>query len=249
MLVHEFIDGNKPIMVLIHGLLTPWQVWTPQIDAFKTHYNIYAIALNAHTEENSSEFVSVLAEAEGIIKYFENNGIDSVDVLCGISLGGKIAHEIWKSGRVSVQNLIMDGAPLVGCPKFAINFMIKNYKDIIHKSKKRDDKVIANFKKYFLPEKYLDSYLKIADLFNDKSIENIVSTVFAGGKLSGIENKSRILFIHGTKGNEILSKKSAKLMKKYYPITEVVCFKGDAHCYKAIYQSEKWIEVVKDFLK
>lgn len=248
MLVHEFVDGNKPVMVLVHGVLTPWQVWTPQIDSFRAHYNIYAIALNAHTEETASEFISVLAEAEEIIEYFEKNSIDTIDVLCGLSLGGKIVHEIWKSGRVRIRNLIMDGAPLAACPKFAINIMIKNYKDIIHKSKERDGKVIANFKN-FLPEKYLSSYLKIADLFTDKSIENIVNSVFAGGKIKGIDNQSRILFIHGTKANEVLSKKSAKLMKKYYPITQVVCFHGDAHCYKVFYQPEKWIEVVRDFLK
>jgi len=165
-----------------------------------------------------------------------------------MSLGGKIAHEIWKSNKLTVRNLIMDGAPLVACPKFAIRIMIKNYKDIIHKSKKRDAKVIKNFKKHFLPEKYLNSYLKMADHFTDQSIENIVNTVFAGGKIEGVDSRSRILFIHGTKANEILSKESAKRMKKAYPMTRVVCFRGDAHCYKAIYQPEKWIEVVKDFL-
>lgn len=248
MLVHEFVDGHKPIMVLVHGVLTPWQIWTPQIDAFRAHYNIFAIALNAHTEEAASEFVSVLDEAEEIIQYFENNGIATIDVLCGLSLGGKIAHEIWKSGRISVSNLIMDGAPLAACPKFAINIMIKNYKNIINKSKKRDEKLFAKFNN-FLPEKYLNSYLKIADLFTDRSVENIVNSVFAGGKINGIDNQSRVLFIHGTKANEVLSKYSAKLMKRCYPDVEVVCFRGDAHCYKAIYQPEKWIEVVKDFLK
>lgn len=133
--------------------------------------------------------------------------------------------------------------------KFAINIMIKNYKKIIHQSKARDGKVVKSFKKNFLPEKYLDSYLKIADLMTDKSIENIINSVFAGGKIDGIKNQSRILFIHGTKGNEMLSKKAATLMKKYYPITEVVCFKGDAHCYKAIYEPEKWIDTVEKFLK
>jgi len=248
MVVHEFVDGNKPIMVLVHGVLTPWQVWTPQIDSFREQYNIYAIALNAHTEDTASEFASVHTEAEEIVKHFKDKGIDTIHALCGISLGGKIAHEIWKSGKLNIHNLIMDGAPLVTCPKFAINIMIKNYKTIIHKSKVRDAKVIENFKRYFLPEKYLDSYLKIADLMTDKSIENIVSSVFAGGKIEGVDNQSRILFIHGTKGNEILSKKAATLMKKYYPVTEVICFKGDAHCYKAIYQPEKWVSVVKEFL-
>ena len=94
---------------------------------------------------------------------------------------------------------------MVSCPKFAINIMINNYKNIIHKSKVRDAKVIENFKKYFLPEKYLDSYLKIADFMTDKSIENIVNSVFTGGKIEGVKNQSRILFIYGTKGNEVLS--------------------------------------------
>ena len=248
MIVHEFVDGNKPIMVLVHGVLTPWQIWPPQIDSFRAHYNIYAIALNAHTEETASEFVSVSTEAEQIIDYFEKNGIDTIDVLCGLSLGGKIVHEIWKSGRIRIHNLVMDGAPLVACPKFAINIMIKSYKNIIHKSKERNAKIFANFKN-FLPQKYWDSYLKIADLFTDKSIENIVNSVFVGGELKGTDNQSRILFIHGTKANEILSKKSAKLMKKYYPITQVVCFNGDAHCHKVIFQPEKWIDVVSNFLK
>lgn len=249
MVVHEFIDGNKPIMILIHGVLTPWQIWMPQITAFKEQYNIYAVALNAHTEDVASEFISVRAETDEIVQFFRTKNIESVDVLCGISLGGKIAHEIWKSGKLNIRNLIMDGAPLVSCPKIAIKIMIKNYTDIVHKSKIRDAKVIENFKKYFLPEKYLDYYLKIADLMTDNSIKNIVTSVFEGGKIEGVNNQSKILFIHGTKGNEVLSKKAAKLMKKYYPATEVVCFKGDAHCYKAIYQPEQWICVVKDFLK
>ena len=248
MMVHEFLDGSKPVMVLLHGVLTPWQVWMPQIEVFRTEYNIYAIALNAHTEESASEFVSVLAEAEEILAYFEKKGIEAIDVLCGLSLGGKIAHEIWKSGRVPIRNLIMDGAPLVRCPRFAINIMIRNYKDIIHKSKKRDGKVLGRFQR-FLPETYLNSYLKIADLFTDESVENIANSVFAGGDIKEIDHKTRILFIHGTKANEILARKSAKLMKKHDPAVQVVCFRGDAHCHKVIFQPEKWTAVVKAFLK
>lgn len=249
MLVHEFIDGNKPTMVLIHGVLTPWQIWMPQITEFNKSYNIYAIALNAHMEEMESEFVSVSAEAEEIIQYFLAKNIETIDVLCGISLGGKIAHEIWQRDKLTIRNLIMDGAPLAACPRFAVNIMIKNYTSIVHNSKDREPKVIENFKKYFLPEDYLENYLKIADLMTDTSIENIVNSAFKASKIEGGNHQTEILFLHGTKGNEVLSKKSAKQMKKYYPATKVVCFKGDAHCYKAIYQPETWIEVVTDFLK
>ncbi len=248
MLVHEFIAGDKPIMVLVHGVLTPWQVWMPQITAFKEKYNIYAIALDAHTEECVSEFISIEAEVEKIEEYFKEKNIDTVDVLCGISLGGKISHAIWKNGRLNIRNLVLDGAPLVSCPKFAINVMTNMYKNIIHKSKLRDEKVIESFKRDFLPEKYLESYLKIADNMTDDSVKNLVHSAFKGGKIDEVDNKSRILFIHGTKGNEILSKKAARLMKKYYSDTEVICFKGNPHCYKAIYEPQKWIQVVEEFL-
>ena len=105
MLIHEFVSGNKPVMVLIHGVLTPWQVWMPQIEFYKNRYNVYAVSLNAHTEEKRSEFISVCAEAKDIIRRLKERGIQVVDVLCGISLGGKIAHEIWKNGKIEVLNL------------------------------------------------------------------------------------------------------------------------------------------------
>lgn len=90
--------------------------------------------------------------------------------------------------------------------------------------------------------------MKIADHFTDKSIENIANTVFSGGDIKGTNSKSRILFLHGSKANEVLSIKSAKLMKKYYPTTQVVCFSGDAHCHKAFFQPEKWIAIVNEWL-
>ncbi len=248
MQVHTFIEGDKPIMVLIHGMLTPWQIWMPQIMAFKDKYNIYAIALSAHMEDEASEFVSTVAEIDEIVQYFQHQNINTIDVLCGISLGGKLSHGIWQDGRLVIHNLVLDGAPLVSCPKFAQTIMQKNYISIIHKSKKRDPKVIESFKRNFLPEKYLDSYLKIADFMTDKSVENIIHAAFEGVMRNDVDNHSRILFIHGTKGNEILSKKAAALMKKFYPETNVVCFKGDMHCYKAIYEPDSWIEVVDEFL-
>ncbi len=248
MRVHEFVSGNRPVMVLLHGVLTPWKIWKPQIEAFQKDYDIYAIALNAHTEDVASEFITFDAQVEEIIQYFLDKNITEIDVLAGISFGGKLSHAIWQSGKLHIKNLVLDGAPLVSCPKFAQKIMINNYIKIIHQSKERDPKVLESFKKQFLPEKYLEDYLKIADFMTDESMKNIVLAAFSGGLRTDVENKSRILFIHGTKGNEVLSKRAAGLMKKYYPETKVICFKGDTHCYKAIYEPEKWVEVVRGFL-
>ena len=247
MRVHEFCKGDKPVMVLVHGVLTPWQIWNEQIEAFKENYNVYAVALNAHTEEEASEFVSLEQEVKEIEQYFLKQDIQTIHVLCGLSFGGVISHEIWKNGKLKVHNLVLDGAPLLPFPGIAKKMMEKSYVSIIRKSKIRDAKTIESFKKEFLPEKYLESYLKIADFMTEESMVNILNAAHIGNLCKDVDNKSRILYMHGTKGNEILSKKVAKLMKKYYPETKVVCFKGDVHCYKAIYEPKKWIEVVREF--
>lgn len=248
MRLHEFGKENAPVMVLIHGVLTPWQIWKPQVRAFEKDYHIFVVALSAHTEESASEFVSLEAEVAEIIQTLIAQGVAEIDTLCGLSLGGVIAHEIWRSEQLPIKHLVLDGAPLVPFPFKSGNIMAKNYINIIHRSKRRDPKVLASFKKNFLPEKYLDSYLKIADFMTDTSMTNIVKAADTGNLCTTVDNKSRILFIHGTKGNEILSKKVGKLIKKAYPETEVICFKGDIHCYKAIYEPEKWVEIVKQFI-
>lgn len=248
MKLHEFGNVNAPTMVLIHGVLTPWQIWEAQIRSFEKDYHIFVVALSAHTEEEASEFISLESEVSDIITALQAHDVTEIHALCGLSLGGVIAHEIWKSTRLPIKHLVLDGAPLVPFPFGSSGFMTKNYINLIHKSKKRDPKVIASFKKNFLPEKYLDSYLKIADFMSDTSMANIVKAADTGNLCTTVDNKSKILFLHGTKGNEILSKNVGKLIKKAYPETEVVCFKGDIHCYKAIYEPEKWVTVVKEFI-
>lgn len=248
MKLHKFGNTNAPVMVLIHGVLTPWQIWEHQIHAFEKDYHIFVVALNAHTEEEASEFVSLETEVADILQGLQAHNVTEIHVLCGLSMGGVIAHEIWKTGHLPIKHLVLDGAPLIPFPFGSGGIMAKNYIKIIHKSKARDPKVLASFKKNFLPEKYLDSYLKIADFMTDESMRNIIKAADTGNLCTCVDNKSKILFIHGTKGNEILSKKVGKLIKKAYPETEVICFKGDMHCYKAIYEPEKWLEVVTQFI-
>lgn len=246
---HVFGDAEKPKILLIHGVLTPWQVWNEHIEYYSKNYFVIVPALDAHTEEQPSEFISIEQEAEQIEHYLLQNKLDSVYAVCGCSMGGAIASLMWKNGRIKIQNLIMDGAPLVPAGSLLTNIMTNNYLNIIHKSKERDTKTLENFKKVFLPEKYLYSYLKIADNMSDSSMSNIIRSVCANRLPTNIRDSgTKILYIHGTKLNESLSKKSAKLLRKYYPNIKIICKKGAAHCETAIYQTHKWLETVDKFL-
>ncbi len=242
---HEFGDRSNKIIILIHGTLTPWQIWQEQIDYFKEKYFVIVPALDAHVEEEPSEYISVEAEATAIEKYVCENYGKEVFAVCGLSMGGVIACTMFVNGRLGIANLVLDGAPLIPANALMKNIMTGSYLSIIHKSKKRDKKVLENFKKDFLPERYLESYLRFADTMSDDSVKNMLASVCNGcTRVCDNVNNTRILFLHGTKGNEMLSKKSAQMMKRNYSGVEIMCFKGLKHAELAIYKAEQWIEVV-----
>ena len=75
-----------------------------------------------------------------------------------------------------------------------------------------------------------------------KALESVFST-FTFKKYD-----CRILFMHGTKGNESVSKKAAIKLKAVNPQTEIRCFNGYAHAQLASFEAKKWIDEVQRFL-
>lgn len=109
---HTFGSSENKIMILIHGVLTPWQIWQEQIDYFSQKYFVIVPALDGHIEEEASEYKSVSDEADKIVDYVLENYGKGVDAVCGLSMGGVIAYKIFEGGRLNIKNLVIDGGPL-----------------------------------------------------------------------------------------------------------------------------------------
>lgn len=247
---HVFSKSEAPKIILIHGTLTPWQMWDEQIKHLRKKYHVTVVALDAHEEDKVSEFISIEQQAAQIEKYCVENYGGEVFAICGVSMGGAIASIIWRNGIVKIHNLIMDSAPIMPMGKIPAMFMTNNYLSIIRKSKKRDPKTLENFKKYFLPEKHLESFLKIADNMSESSVKNMIDSVCRCELCKGIPHgQTKILYIHGTKGTEMFQMKCGAHLKKNYPEAKVICFRKMGHCEAAIYKPLKWLEVVEKFLQ
>jgi pimeloyl-ACP methyl ester carboxylesterase len=248
MVFHTFGSKENSVAVLIHGMLTPWQIWGNAVEHLPKDYYLIVPELDAHTEDEPSDFSSVEEEAWKIKEYILENTDGNISLLCGLSMGGRIAAILAGLPGITVDNLVLDGAPLLSMPNFMIGIMKKNYKMIIDKSKKRDPGILESCKRDFLPEKHIPDYLKIADNMEEKSINNILDSVFSAFEIKKYENVRRILFLHGTKGNESVSKKAAKKMKEINPQTEIKCFKGYKHAELLCFKEEEWIATVQDWL-
>ena len=243
---HTFGSDTNQAIVLIHGMLNPWPLWQQAIDAFSDEYYVIVPELDAHTEDASSRFETIEKEAEQIRQYLLAHCGGKVYAICGLSMGGRIAATLASLPGITTENLVLDGAPLCSVPKLLVGFMKKSYISIIRKSKQRDPKVLESAKKDFLPETLIPDFLKVADHMEEQSIHNMLDSVFSSFAFRKYD--CRILFMHGTKGNESVSKKAAIKLKAVNPQTEIRCFDGYSHAQVASFETEKWIEEVKSFL-
>ena len=247
---HVYSKSGAPKIILIHGTLTPWQMWDEQIKHMRNKYHLTVVALDAHEEEKHSEFLSIEQQAMGIEKYCLENYGGEVFAVIGVSMGGAIASIIWRNGIVKVHKLVMDSAPIMPMGKLPAKIMTGNYLSIIRKSKKRDPRTLKNFSRHFLPERHLDSFLKIADNMSEASVRNMINSVCKCELCNGIPHgNTAILYIHGTRGTELFQMKCGAHLKKNYPEAKVICFRKTGHCEAAIYKPLKWLEVVEKFLQ
>ena len=248
MIFHTYGKKENKAVVLIHGMLTPWQIWNTAIKKFKKDFYVIVPELDAHTEVTPTMFHSVEEEAEKIHEYIMEELGGKVFLLAGLSMGGRIAATLAKNEDMEIENLVLDGAPLA-----KMNFLMKailktNYKTVIMKTKKHDPKIMEQAKKDFLPEEILPYYVKIAVNMIMPSIDNVINSVFSKFEFKEYKSTMKILFMHGKKGNESVSRKCALKMKKVNPQTEIRSFEGLGHPDLACFKADQWVKEVEGFI-
>lgn len=248
MVFHTYGNKENKAVVLIHGMLTPYQIWNKTIEEFAESHYVIVPELDGHTEDETSEFKSVEDEARKIAEYLTKELNGEVYLLAGISMGGRIASEVAKNTGLRIENLVIDGAPLMKVNGILKSIMRNNYKAILKKSKARDPKVKASFEKNFLPGEYWNEFLKIANNMSIETVDNIIDSLFRPFELIKYPDDMKILFMHGTKGNESVSKKGALKMKELNPKMEIRSFDGLAHAELLCFKQEQWNRELREFL-
>ena len=245
MKLHTFGDSSKPAVILVHGVLTPWQIWEEAICYFKADYYVLVPALDSHVEEYPSDFHSIGDEAYQIETYIKESLNGEVHALIGLSMGGAICWEIFRRNNCKIRHLILDGAPLAKMPGWIVRFVTEQYKNIIIKSQKREHGTLKKFSKVFLPERYLETYLKIADAMDETSIQNMIQSVGSESVMNGGSKDTQIHYYYGTEINEVYSAKSARKVKKLYPEAKIKRFRGYSHGELTLYHQKELCDMIQ----
>ncbi len=242
MKILEFGDTTKRKLILIHGFQSPWQVWNQYIDYYKKDFHIIVPVLSGHNPEEKEDFISFEAEAKEIEDYIIPRYGKDIYAVYGMSMGGVLTATLWQNHKLLFEKVIFDGSPLVSLNGLMRRFMKKFYLDITHKSQQRDKKTVEQATKVIISQDNLDNFLNVLDSMSDATVENSIDSVAAFKLRPDIGTPSTMVyFFHGTAPNEMLAKKSAKYVQKYYPTTSVKCFKGKFHCENALFNPEVMI--------
>jgi pimeloyl-ACP methyl ester carboxylesterase len=99
----EYRAGSGPPLLLLHGILASWHVWTPILAALESHHEVIAPTLAGHAggpELPPGVTASVPALADMLEQRLDELGLDTVHI-AGNSLGGWLALELARRGRAS----------------------------------------------------------------------------------------------------------------------------------------------------
>ncbi len=104
MLVYQDIGKGTPL-VMIHGLGSKKEAWEPQHE-LADHYRLILPDLRGHGETKLAQDLSVKNFALDIIHLLDLLEIPSA-YICGLSLGGIVAQEIYRQHPERVKGLIL----------------------------------------------------------------------------------------------------------------------------------------------
>ena len=121
MIFNTYGDKERQRLLLIPGLGVSHEIFLPLIELLKDDFYIIAVGVDGFLIGQESQFTSVDDEAIQTIGYVQRNLGGHLDVVYGLSLGGKILSRIMERNEVVIDHAIMDAAPLLPLPKWSVN--------------------------------------------------------------------------------------------------------------------------------
>lgn len=249
MQVLEFGDESKKKIILVHGFQMPYQIWNRYIEHYEKDFCVLVPVMSGHYPNHVGDFVSFSETAKEFEDYYLPKYGSEVFTVYAMSMGGVLAATLWQNNKLKIENLILDGSPLLGVNQFIGKQMVRFYLDITHKSQQGDSATLKQAES-LCPQDCFGDFLKVLDAMTDTTIRNCVKGV-ASFRLSGDSDNrgTKIYYYHGSKINELLAKKTARFISKNYKSSIIKSFQGKGHCETMLFEPQIMIKELDGILK
>ncbi len=242
MTFHTLGAKNNPAVLLIHGMMCTWKNCEPYGQYLADEYYVIMPTLDGHGMD-STDLLPLEGEVDKIAAYLKENGITSLALVQGSSMGAEIALAVIK--RLTEENIPFECGFLDGGPFFHFNpifrgFMHKKFKSLVKIFDTDDHEAAYNammnhpFLKFLAKGKAKQYEPLIRAMsqerrhFSKKTVGNMVNICYKYDLPSFSEDiQKRLVFFFS---NEEPARKSRKRLIKAYPAASYHDIEGYAHC-------------------
>ena len=117
---HTYGEPDKQTLLLLPGLGVSHEIFLPLVELLKDRFHIVAAEIDGFLIGKSSRFTSVDDQAAQVNRYVQENFDGKMDVVYGLSLGGKILSRMMECNEIAINHAVMDAAPLLPLPRWSV---------------------------------------------------------------------------------------------------------------------------------
>jgi 3-oxoadipate enol-lactonase len=93
-------------LLLIHAFPLDARMWAPQVTALGARLPVVAPHLPGFGGTEGPEVLTMAAAAESCVRVLDDADLDRA-VVCGLSMGGYVAFELWRAARPRIEALVL----------------------------------------------------------------------------------------------------------------------------------------------
>lgn len=220
-----FGDKNKQSILFIHGMASTALLCSEPLLRYLNDYCVILAEVDGHSD-SLGDLDSLEDNCTQIESFIMNNLKGELYCLFGFSMGGTMAVEIAGRGNVKISKVLLDAAFLT-----KMGLLTKVYEKMFCKGISRiqeGKKLTKDLMDLIMGKDNNSVFEMLYPRVTSKTITNVCEFVYKYEISEGIrEYNGRILFWYGS--NEPYPKKSARLLKEYFPKLEEEEFANMGH--------------------
>ena len=257
MVFREMGNSASPAVLLIHGMLSDADDSLSYGKYLSDEYYVLCPTLDGHGNDGST-LVSGGDEAEKIVSFLEEKGIERLSLLQGCSMGAEVALAVLSEcGRrgIYVEKAFFDGGPFFDFSPLFRKFMELVFTSLIArvgKSSSPEELTSHPFVK-FVGGKKADAFMPMMSKvvrkkihYTKSSVRGMVETCYHCILQKLDEDvQRRCMFFFSL---EEPARKSRKRLRQAYPKARYMSIKGYPHCGLMINRPQKYADVLRSFM-
>ena len=239
-------EGSRTAL-LVHPMLADSEIVQELIASrLGDDYRIFVPDLAGHGNSREYPFTAIAREADEIHTYLQGKLVFHLDFVWGASLGAGVALAYMRYVDASFTTLVLDGTPFFKAPRFVTNMIVKKmigkHRKAIADPESAERKMIELY-----GECGRDMARELIEI-DEESLRYVIgSSAEMRYPYLNEEQQENTHFIFGERDCNL--KNARKRIPDIYPGSEIKVLPGLSHCEMIGKEPDRYVELIKSFIK